>query len=558
LLSAPGSNANSLNRYTLDSTVSIIDLIGVGVGNIVAHEAAHIFGNFHTTRFNSTPRLIDEGGSLNNFVGLVGSTWGDGDEIDVDFGIDQYSTTEGFTGFEDSMATIAYGLATAVDPALVGPSVSSITPPSGPQGSTTISEIVVKFSEALDPLTAADPLNFRLIGAGANGILDGGVGDDVIIAMAPVYDGEQTVQLAIDESLAPLARGAYQLTISSKIKDASGNALNSRSGPAAGSDHVHTFSVVATGVEGDLFQVVLQTGQRIVVNTRTPWDDAAGLPLNDLRPHLSLFNPAGTPVANDVGSLDGKNSRLDFTTPVAGVFTLQIGAQAGSGEYELTIELETVSPDRLADFDHDQDADGGDFLAWQRGFGLPSEAQKSNGDADGDQDVDADDLTIWTALFGTGAHSEGSLEPAQMSAAASAADIGIFDAVKSGKPAATFRSTPIQSALPTSSIDFWTHSDGDGVRSRLYGTATLSRARSQFSGIEFTRRFAQHELDRWLTAVDNALDSLSEVRREPSTTQLLDLDSIEERSREELLVDESIVDYQLSSELADVFLHRRG
>lgn len=44
--------------------------------------------------------------------------------------------------------------------------------------------------------------------------------------------------------------------------------------------------------------------------------------------------------------------------------------------------------------------DGGDFLAWQRGYGMTSGATRADGDFDGDGDVDSDDLEIWKAMFG--------------------------------------------------------------------------------------------------------------------------------------------------------------
>lgn len=53
-----------------------------------------------------------------------------------------------------------------------------------------------------------------------------------------------------------------------------------------------------------------------------------------------------------------------------------------------------------ADFNHDGDVDGSDFLTWQRGYGTLSAADHSNGDADGDGDVDAEDLYVWQADFG--------------------------------------------------------------------------------------------------------------------------------------------------------------
>lgn len=55
---------------------------------------------------------------------------------------------------------------------------------------------------------------------------------------------------------------------------------------------------------------------------------------------------------------------------------------------------------RNADFDEDGDVDGGDFLAWQRGFGILSGATLAQGDTDADGDVDNVDLGIWQGEFG--------------------------------------------------------------------------------------------------------------------------------------------------------------
>lgn len=52
------------------------------------------------------------------------------------------------------------------------------------------------------------------------------------------------------------------------------------------------------------------------------------------------------------------------------------------------------------DFNDDADADGNDFLAWQRGFGKPAEALRAEGDANGDGAVDAADLDLWKGDFG--------------------------------------------------------------------------------------------------------------------------------------------------------------
>jgi len=52
------------------------------------------------------------------------------------------------------------------------------------------------------------------------------------------------------------------------------------------------------------------------------------------------------------------------------------------------------------DFDADGDADGADFLTWQRYFGQTTGAHRSQGDGNGDGAVDALDLAIWTSVVG--------------------------------------------------------------------------------------------------------------------------------------------------------------
>lgn len=57
-----------------------------------------------------------------------------------------------------------------------------------------------------------------------------------------------------------------------------------------------------------------------------------------------------------------------------------------------------------ADFDVDGNVDGRDFLAWQRGYGILTEALPENGDANGDGAVDSTDLAWWSEQYGTGSN----------------------------------------------------------------------------------------------------------------------------------------------------------
>jgi len=113
LLSADASNPNSLNRFPVDASSDIIELVGTGVGNITAHEAGHFLGNWHTE--NSTagtgPSIMDRGGNLAGSVGVgQDGIFGSGDDIDVDFTIDLFSFAEGFIGNEHTNEKTAFGL----------------------------------------------------------------------------------------------------------------------------------------------------------------------------------------------------------------------------------------------------------------------------------------------------------------------------------------------------------------------------------------------------------------------------------------------------------------
>jgi len=111
LLSAASPDPNSLNTFPRAPFVTKVDIVGVGVGNIVAHEAGHFFGNFHTENFFTLPNIMDQGGDLGNAIGVGDDgIFGNGDDIDVDFGPDEYAPNEGFSGTEDTLNAIAFGL----------------------------------------------------------------------------------------------------------------------------------------------------------------------------------------------------------------------------------------------------------------------------------------------------------------------------------------------------------------------------------------------------------------------------------------------------------------
>ncbi len=90
---------------------TVVDLMGLAIGNLVAHEAGHFFGNWHTkhalpsTNIMNPYFLFDIGKD-----GIFGNE--DDAEFEFKFGRDIYEPLEGFAGTEDTLNTIAFGLST--------------------------------------------------------------------------------------------------------------------------------------------------------------------------------------------------------------------------------------------------------------------------------------------------------------------------------------------------------------------------------------------------------------------------------------------------------------
>ncbi|MEQ4300522.1 PPC domain-containing protein [Plantactinospora sp. B6F1] len=110
VLSDPAGDEASLNTYlTPDS--DRIGFVGRAVGNVTAHEAGHFFGNWHVDQFNDQANLMDQGGNFPLLFGVgpdgVGGT---ADDPDVDFGEDTFNPGEGFTGVENTLGRIAFGV----------------------------------------------------------------------------------------------------------------------------------------------------------------------------------------------------------------------------------------------------------------------------------------------------------------------------------------------------------------------------------------------------------------------------------------------------------------
>ncbi|MCH9695203.1 MAG: hypothetical protein K0U72_11905 [Gammaproteobacteria bacterium] len=117
VLSAPASGISgeftfSLNDVELAPGVTKKELVTTVLGNVIAHEAGHYIGNFHTDGFNPQQNIMDEGpGGLFNLAGIGESgIFGANDQLDVGFFDDLYSVREGFEGDENTTVNTAFGL----------------------------------------------------------------------------------------------------------------------------------------------------------------------------------------------------------------------------------------------------------------------------------------------------------------------------------------------------------------------------------------------------------------------------------------------------------------
>jgi hypothetical protein len=109
VLSGPTGPDESLNTY-LKRSSDRLAFVSQAVGDVVAHEAGHMIGSYHTDPENDVANLMDAGGV--NFPGLFGvgpdGVGGTADDVDIDFTADTYDPFEGFTGLENSLNISAW------------------------------------------------------------------------------------------------------------------------------------------------------------------------------------------------------------------------------------------------------------------------------------------------------------------------------------------------------------------------------------------------------------------------------------------------------------------
>lgn len=182
-------------------------------------------------------------------------------------------------------------------------------------------------------------------------------------------------------------------------------AVEGMQAPGAASNTLFgSFSNLAFNNAGQVAFVASLTGSGVSeANNLGIW---ASTPAGELR----LIAQEGTPFGG--GDLSGING-LHFAGGSAGNDGQRSGfndrgelaylATYASGANRVIVsDAAALSP---GDFDGNGTVDGGDFLAWQRGFGKTTGALPQHGDANRDGDVDSADLASWKSTFNGAATS---------------------------------------------------------------------------------------------------------------------------------------------------------
>ncbi len=154
------ANPFSINSLRLGGGLTIIDAIGIVVGNIATHEAGHYLGLWHTDNTNDFPCIIDSGGpdDLRNIAGFGrDGILGTGDDIEVGFTPDEYAPYEEVAyGTEAVDVLTAFGLSTG---RMVVPPSTTAPPAAGfPQASARAT-----------PLGGDAPLEVQFFAGGVTG-----------------------------------------------------------------------------------------------------------------------------------------------------------------------------------------------------------------------------------------------------------------------------------------------------------------------------------------------------------------------------------------------------
>lgn len=252
--------------------------------------------------------------------------------------------------------------------------------------------------------------------------------------------GSATFQVQVFQSGAVAARFAYaDVTFGDPAYD---NGRSATIGYQADAQYAATYGFNTASIQdgdfidlyyadSDYFSIQLNAGQEVVFLTSLPFDNPANIPLNSLDPVLEVWESGGTQqkLATDANSMDGKNARISFLTPLTGEYIVRVGTEGGAGAYQLVVQPVVVGID--GDFDDDSIYGCSDIDALT--MAIVSGGAVSTYDLNADQALTPADVLAWLAEAGQENLGPGRtylVGDADLDGNVDGADFGLWNATK--------------------------------------------------------------------------------------------------------------------------------
>jgi len=414
------------------------------------NEADNSDVQFAVTLFSDGRIRFDYGPGNTNLLPTVGLSYGNG----LSYVLSSYNGQTSLTnarsiefplqpGIVDLGAYDFQGSSLDVTP----PVVTGSTPGAVFDGSTISfirpAQVILDFSEALNPLSARSRALYQLVSAGNDGSF--GTADDQTVDIGSISYSAGTTLLALNLG-APLGEGLYRLTVlgglGNALVDLSGNPLDGDANGTAGGNFARTFRVndpplvtLVTVNNGGtersrITRLSVQFNEALSVAP-----DAAAFQLVNLTTGQTI--PSSALAVN----FDTTTSRARLTFPGL------TGATLPDGRYELTVRANAIADihglSMAVDFAFDFHALAGDvngdaitndldlFVVWKNSIRPPA-SQDLNNDLDGDGVVTSADVDIvknnylaaLPPLSGAGLAQNGTATKQQDGAATSTVAVG--------------------------------------------------------------------------------------------------------------------------------------
>ncbi|MBI5763129.1 MAG: hypothetical protein HZA51_06360 [Planctomycetes bacterium] len=263
LLSANASDPNSINSIPRAGGVTIIDAIGIEIGNIVSHEAGHFLGNWHTRNDNATACIMDTGGDILNRAGVGNDgILGTMDDLDGAFQSDTFDPAEGVgIGMEKTDVNGAFALSTGKLAADMTAPMVTAREPSPASMLATISTVSVTFDEPVAGLNAGD---LTVNGSAATTLTGTGAGPFVFGGFTAPADGMVTIILGA--GITDLSGNAFtMITWNVEVHDCNGNLQLDATDIALGVSRDCPANGIPDECEGGLLNANLGADQNISV-----------------------------------------------------------------------------------------------------------------------------------------------------------------------------------------------------------------------------------------------------------------------------------------------------